>query len=154
MTQKEKKPRRSQWERWPEESYGPEWRELWLRASRETFSIDFRSERDRNRTIGRAQHYRNQQKKLDREGWRMLYRGTTSRDTHNPCRVWFRPVEEPHREYFAQAGIVAPDESNPLPLETGALPPTPSPSETVKEMDDFMARILAEGPKPAPEEKP
>lgn len=96
--------------RWPWESYGPEWKELWLKAAREPFHIDFPNSTRMNSTLIRAHHYRKLAQERNEPGWRLLYRGTTSKDKLVAFRLHFLPVEDPHKEAFAQAGIVV---SNP-----------------------------------------
>ena len=132
-------PKRPYRARWPEASYGPEWRELWLRASREAFHYDFPSKADLTRTRMRAQHFRNQQKELDRPGWQLLYRATTTIDPINPCRLLFRPVEDPHRTFFKDLGIVA-ERTQSTPLAPGEGTVAASPFDA----DDFMEKLLRE----------
>ena len=109
MNDKSKLSRRRK-ERWPARAYGPEWKELWLRASRKAFYIDFKTPKELNRLRLMAQRYRNQQKQAGLEAgtndWELLYLATTTIDDSNPLRLHFMPVAAPHVDYFAQVGIV------------------------------------------------
>lgn len=134
--------------RWPWDSYGPEWKELWLKASRQAFYTDFPTKTKMNSTLLRAQHYRKLAQERDEPGWRLLYRATTHKDKIVENRLHFLPVEEPHREFFAQAGIVAPESPTPtLPGEGQIEAESPVP-----EMDRWMEKLVTEGAA-APEPK-
>lgn len=152
MTESPDKKRKRK-ERWPVRAYGSEWKELWLKASRTAFHIDFRTSKDLNRLRLMAQRYRNQQKQIGIEegtvDWELLYLATTTVEADNPLRLHFRPVAAPHFDYFAQAGIEVGQGKDPEPE---ASPPGDQVdiSELLKggeetslpEMDAFMEELL------------
>lgn len=117
--------KRTQAERWPEESFGPEWGELWLKASKEAFVITFPTRKALNAFRLRAQVYRNIKRIKGREGWNLLYRASTTVESPDSLILTFYPCEDPHIEFFKQVGIEPPE--IPLPEE-----------------DDFIARLTGE----------
>lgn len=141
MTSENKKLRRGPYRpRWPWESYGPEWKELWLKGSREAFHIDFPNQKRLNSTRLRAQHYRKMAQERNEEGWNLLYRATTHEDPVVAFRLHFLPVEEPHKEAFAQAGIIVEEAPLPPPLRPGEATASPA----ISEMDQAMIDLLKE----------
>jgi len=140
MSENKKRSRGPYRPRWPWESYGPEWKELWLKASREAFHIDFPTQKKMNATRLRAQHYRKQAQEREEPGWRLLYRATTQVDPIVPFRLNFIPVEEPHKEFFAQVGILVEDATAaPVTILPGEAQPS---APAVPDMDAFMEDLL------------
>ena len=129
--------------RWPWDSYGPQWKELWLKASREAFYYDFSSSTLMNSTLLRAQHYRRLARERNEPFAELLYRATTHKDKIIENRLHFRPVEEPHRDFFEKIGIPIDDEAP--EIDTSLPPPAkPEPSEPASGMDSFMEKLISD----------
>lgn len=99
----------------PLTSYGPEWKELWLRAAKTDIYLSFPDKRRRNAFRLRSTQYRYAAAQEKMPEWEALYAAEchTPNEHQGPWELIYRRKEAQFADVFATAGIVVKD----TPLE-------------------------------------